>query len=105
MTGEPMDDKTRAAFDKMLGAVKWDPVTAKTPPLPSALREHLSRDGTSTLVWTEHEVDITRPRSKTYRRAQWNAICVERGINNIPDRDGVYRRAVAYWHEIARKSK
>jgi len=59
----------------------------------------------TSLVWNEHGVDITRPRSKAYRRAQWNAICVERGINNIPDRDGVYRRAVAYWHQIARMGK
>jgi len=63
---------------------------------------HTSLDGTSTLVWTEHEVDITRPRSKAYRRARWNEDLVERGVNAIPDRDGVYRRAVAYWHQIAR---
>jgi len=54
------------------------------------------------MVWTEHEVDITRPRSKAYRRARWNEALVELGVNAIPDRDGVYRRAVAYWHQIAR---
>jgi hypothetical protein len=69
------------------------------------MREYfLDSKGCVAMVWTSHEVDITRPRSKAYRSAQW-ATPTTRHINTLPDRDGVYRRAVAYWHQIARKSK